>query len=373
MIAKYIKFYLLSALFILVAAGTAAANDTAAQTGETNRDWEFHTIVDTTFVQAHRTVPMAEDVMIIDARPHKPKYVNGHIPGSVNIPDSQFDKSTALLPDNKGALLIYYCGGLKCRLSHKSAKKAETLGYTNVKVYAKGYPEWLKTKGEYASVSVDYVARAIEENRALIVDSRPRKPKFNKGHIPSAVSMPFTKFETLSGKLPRDLDTPVVFYCGGLKCRLSHKSAKATQALGYTNVKVFSKGYPEWKKAFGASGQEIQIKAGEVEGSMDIAMFKDLLENRPESIMIIDVRDADEFEKGSFKSAVSIPVDNLEDKIKELPFDKPIVFVCSTGARSGESFYMLQDLKPEMKNVYYIEAGIQFNSDGSWELLKSES
>ena len=86
--------------------------------------------------------------------------------------------------------------------------------------------------------------------------------------------------------------------------------------------------------------------------------------------MLIDVRDADEFASGSFKTAVNIPVDTLEEKIRTLPTDKPVVFVCGTGARSGESYYMVQDLRPEMKNVYYLEGYLTFKKNGSFEITK---
>lgn len=86
----------------------------------------------------------------------------------------------------------------------------------------------------------------------------------------------------------------------------------------------------------------------------------------------MDVRDKDEYHKGHFKTAVNIPVDELEKKVKTLPADKPIVFVCSTGARSGESFYMVQDLRPELKKVYYLEAGCAYKKDGSFEIKKTE-
>ena len=48
---------------------------------------------------------------IVDARPKRPKYDKGHIPMAVSIPDTQFDKMTAQLPQDKNALLIFYCGG----------------------------------------------------------------------------------------------------------------------------------------------------------------------------------------------------------------------------------------------------------------------
>lgn len=84
--------------------------------------------------------------------------------------------------------------------------------------------------------------------------------------------------------------------------------------------------------------------------------------------MLIDVRDADEFKTGSFETAVNIPVDTLEEKIPTLPTDRPIVFVCGTGARSGESYYMVQDVRPELKNVYYLEGTLTFKEDGSFEI-----
>jgi rhodanese-related sulfurtransferase len=110
------------------------------------------------------------------------------------------------------------------------------------------------------------------------------------------------------------------------------------------------------------------LKSGKEEGSIDEDTFVEIVKNNPEAIMLIDVRDADEFKKGSFKTAVNIPVDTLEDKISELPADKPIVFVCGTGARSGESYYMLQDLRPALKNVYYLEGTLTFKEDGSFEI-----
>ena len=114
------------------------------------------------------------------------------------------------------------------------------------------------------------------------------------------------------------------------------------------------------------------LQKGAEEGSIAIAQFKEIIETRPNSIYLVDVRDKDEFSKGHFKTSVNIPVDDLEKNVRMLPPDKPIVFVCSTGARSGESFYMLQDLRPELKKVYYLEAGCIWKKDGSYEIKKTE-
>lgn len=358
-----------------------ATTTLAADAAKTAADasWKFHDIVEVDFVMQQIKVPMPQDVMIIDARPKRAKYDKGHIPMAVSIPDTKFDKMTAQLPKDKNALLIFYCGGLKCKLSHKSAAKAEKLGYTNVKVFAEGFPGYMKVAGNYPAVSADWVQKQIDKKSDMVlIDSRPKRAKYDKGHIPTAISIPDTKFDKMTAELPQDKDKLLVFYCGGYKCKLSHKSAKKAIALGYTKVKVFAAGYPAWKAAYGSAAAAAkpaaaQLKNGKEEGSIDTAIFTDIVKNKPESIYLIDVRDADEFATGSFKTAVNIPVDTLEEKIKTLPTDKPIVFVCGTGARSGESYYMVQDVRPEMKSVYYLEGELTFNKDGSFKITEPAS
>jgi len=350
---------------LVILAGTFSA---IAQ--DAKEPWMYDKIVDAAFVISKVSVPMAKDVMIIDARPYQVKYTKGHIPGAVSIPFSKFDKKIDLLPKDKSTLLIYYCGGLKCKLSHKSAKKAKALGFTNVKVFAKGFPEWKKQKGAYAAITAEQVAFQIAANDTLIVDARPQKPKYDQGHIPSAINIPFSQFDALKGKLPRELSTPIIFYCGGLKCKLSHKSAARAIVMGYKNVSVFEQGYPAWKKQFGAGSAGVAVKAGEVEGSIDLERFKKVVTTTPEAFTLIDVRDADEFAKGHLKTATNIPVEKLEPKIKDLPSDKPVVFLCSTGARSGEAYYMAKEVRSDLE-TYYVEAEIDFKKDGTFTLKKN--
>jgi rhodanese-related sulfurtransferase len=73
----------------------------------------------------------------------------------------------------------------------------------------------MKAKGSYAAVSVEYVAAQLATNEAVVVDARPKKAKYDKGYIPSAISIPDSEFDKLNGKLPADKNTLLIFYCGG--------------------------------------------------------------------------------------------------------------------------------------------------------------
>jgi 3-mercaptopyruvate sulfurtransferase SseA len=99
------------AIAILAAAVAAGCTTTSTPVKTEAPDWRYHDIVDVAFVQEHVKIPMAEGVMLIDARPKRPKYDKGHIPMAVSIPDSKFAKMTDRLPKEKSALLIFYCGG----------------------------------------------------------------------------------------------------------------------------------------------------------------------------------------------------------------------------------------------------------------------
>lgn len=368
---RMFKHIALIAAFVIGAFAFNPTSAVAAQEG-----W-YPKIVDFDFVKEYAVIPVREDVMIIDSRPMKRRYNKGHIPGAVSIPDSGFDKMTDQLPADKAKLLIFYCGGEKCMLSHKSAFKAEALGYTNIKVYAAGMPDW-KAKGMFESVSAEVIKDMIAKKKATVYDARPLKRKYAEGHVPGAIGMPFSQFDKMTDLLPADKASPVVFYCGGLKCKLSLKSAMKAKEMGYTNVSLFQGGYPEWKKAFGEGVKGMEpfaaagggLKAGEDGDTITLASFKAIMKDAPDSVYLYDVRDAEEYAKGSMPGAISLPVEDLEDKVASLPTDKPIVFVCSTGARSGEAYDIVKMVKEDMK-VFFLDAEVTYHGEGKYEIAQN--
>lgn len=61
-------------------------------------------------------------------------------------------------------------------------------------------------------------------------------------------------------------------------------------------------------------------------------------------------------------------VDDLEANIESFTDEKPIVFICSTGARSGEAYYMFQDMRPDLQEVYYVDANVSYTPEGDFTL-----
>ncbi|MBT7487889.1 MAG: rhodanese-like domain-containing protein, partial [Rhodospirillales bacterium] len=279
-------------------------------------------------------------------------------------------------PKDKSTLLVFYCGGVKCPLSHNSAFKAEKLGYKNIKVYAAGYPDWIKA-GNFRSVSAAYVKKLIDKKaKVAIIDARPTKRKYDKGHVPTAISIPTRKFAKLVHMLPTNKSTPLIFYCGGLKCPLSPKAAVKAMKMGYTKVMLFQAGYPAWKKAYGPGpttfGSNVKtvklaIDTGDESDTITFPSFRNLVLNAPKSVHLIDVRSPEEFKMGSLPTAVNMTVDEVEEKVATLPKDKPIIFICSTGSRSGEAYDIVKPTREDLK-VYFLNATVEYAKDGSYKL-----
>lgn len=354
----------------LVSMPVLAADAPAAQA---RAGW-YTNIVNLDFVKQQAVVPQISGVMLIDSRPAARKYDLGHIQTAVNIPDSAFDKlAPTLLPADKATLLVFYCDGPECILSHNSAFKAEKLGYTNIRVYADGFPDWIKG-GNLHAVSVPYLKKLMDEKTPItLIDSRPKERKYDLGHIPGAISVPDSQFDKLAAQLlPADKAAALYFYCEGLSCKLSNDSAQKAIKLGYSNVKVVPEGYPAWEKAYGAGASATTakppaIEAGKEAGTITVASFERIYKEAPTSVHLIDVREPQEFATGSFKGAINMPINSLEKSLDKLPTDKPIIFFCGAGGRSGEAYDMVKLYKPELKTAF-LDSEIKWSKDGTYTI-----
>jgi len=92
-----------------------------------------------------KTDMAAKKVTLLDANGTE-SWQKGHIPGAINFETSGKDLAK-VLPKDKNALVVAYCGNPKCKAYQSAAKAAEKLGYTNIKHLSAGIAGW-KDAGE---------------------------------------------------------------------------------------------------------------------------------------------------------------------------------------------------------------------------------
>jgi len=86
----------------------------------------------------------AKTVTVIDVNGTE-SWQKGHIPGAIDF-EANKEKLAKLLPKDKGALVVAYCGGPQCGAYAAAAKAAEKLGYTNVRHLTAGISGWREAR-----------------------------------------------------------------------------------------------------------------------------------------------------------------------------------------------------------------------------------
>lgn len=84
----------------------------------------------------------AKSAFIIDAN-SADTYAAGHVPGAVSFAKNEAHFAQ-VLPKDKNAPIVAYCGGPLCTAWKDPAKEAKKLGYTNVRHFKGGISGWKK-------------------------------------------------------------------------------------------------------------------------------------------------------------------------------------------------------------------------------------
>ncbi|HIP36573.1 MAG TPA: molybdopterin-synthase adenylyltransferase MoeB [Crocinitomix sp.] len=90
--------------------------------------------------------------------------------------------------------------------------------------------------------------------------------------------------------------------------------------------------------------------------SIDFTTFKTCL-NQPD-YLIIDVREAWEQPQLSASNLLQIPLDEIDDRLDEIPKDLPVIFICQTGGRSANVIDFLI-ANYDYTNLINLEGGIK--------------
>jgi rhodanese-related sulfurtransferase len=80
---------------------------------------------------------------LVEALPEN-YYLDGHLPGAIQIPHHEVrEHARARLPE-MDALIVVYCANTPCRNSRIAAQALAGLGYTNVAEYEEGKQDWIE-------------------------------------------------------------------------------------------------------------------------------------------------------------------------------------------------------------------------------------
>jgi rhodanese-related sulfurtransferase len=100
------------------------------------------------------------------------------------------------------------------------------------------------------TLNADGVIELIQKTSNIVILDNRSAADYEAGHIEGAVRLIDTDIsdEAVLAKHVKAKNTPVLFYCNGLKCGRAAKATEKALGWGYTNVHYYALGLEEWKQ-----------------------------------------------------------------------------------------------------------------------------
>jgi rhodanese-related sulfurtransferase len=185
---------------------------------------------------------------------------------------------------------------------------------------------------EEMGTPIPLAPRAVEvgiAEGALLVDARTNE-QFDEAHVPGAISASAyeTGFATKVAKVVSpDVELIVVAASDGYEL----EAAELLASVGLRVRGYLEGGMTAWRSE-GRPVQRIEL--------IDPDELAERLEQ--DDLLVLDVRDQDEFAEAHIPGSVHLPYGELPERRDELPRERTIAAICSGGKRSGLAASILQ-------------------------------
>jgi len=99
-------------------------------------------------------------------------------------------------------------------------------------------------------ISFEEAGKLFELQEATFIDARSEE-HYHQGHIKGALSLPWQSVNDYFIEIADQLDTnePIITYCDGETCELSHELAVFLKDMGFNDSRVLVNGWSLWLKA----------------------------------------------------------------------------------------------------------------------------
>ena len=185
---------------------------------------------------------------------------------------------------------------------------------------------------------------------SIVVDARTNE-QFDEAHIPGAISA--SAYDTgFATKVARVVEPDVELIVVAASDGYELEAAELLASVGLRVRGYLEGGMTAWRS------EERPVSRIEL---MDPGLLAARLDE--DGVVVLDVRDHDEFEDGHVPESVHIPYGQLLDRLAELPRDRPIATICSGGKRSGLAASILQ--REGFDRVVHVAHG----GVGTWQDL----
>ena len=195
------------------------------------------------------------------------------------------------------------------------------------------------------ALSVEEVRAALAGD-AVLVDLR-QPAAHSLAHIPGSVSIPSgSSFGTWLGWVV-DPDRPLVLVLESAD--EWDDAARQAMRIGYENViGHLQGGFNSWTASGAPIGTGGRLTVDQLASRLDAGGM--------DAPLVIDVRQVTEFASGHVPDSVHLAAGTLQDRLADLPRDRPIATICASGYRSSVAASLLR--AAGFKDVSWVAEGL---------------
>ncbi len=156
-------------------------------------------------------------------------------------------------------------------------------------------------------------------------------PNSHAGYYPGALPMTIkATFSPADGKL---LGAQIVGY-DGVDKRIDEFALVIKRGGTVYDLQAIEQAYaPPYSSAKDPVAVAGYVAGNILSGKMKPLYWRELRDADLSKVTLIDVRTPDEFSLGALKGAINIPLDDMRERINEIPADKPVFLYCGVGLR----------------------------------------
>jgi len=219
-------------------------------------------------------------------------------------------------------------------------------------------------------ISPDELTIRIKRGEPIVIIDVRAREEAKDGFIPGAVNIPAGIMEYSGYRFPTYKESTIVVYGRDGSDPHALRAANTIAFWRYPNTMILKGGFKAYsqqgfKTARGEISADIKYERPYASNTISLETFRHYLDNNPGNVLILDVRDREEYEKGHFPGAVNFPLDELPFRLDEIDKKKEIVTHCISGIRAKIGYYIL--LKAGYK-VKCLLASVGFDDSGIYTI-----
>ena len=120
-----------------------------------------------------------------------------------------------------------------------------------LQLFGDGHPDarLMDPSGKQLDISLSEAKKLFLQRSVVFIDARPQDD-YEKGHIKGALGLSWKEVDRDFMGVTADIspDTPIITYCDGEICELSHNLAIFLLDMGFRNVRILVNGWTLWKE-----------------------------------------------------------------------------------------------------------------------------